>query len=89
VNYPKSEEAVEAAKAIRDLERMPIKRRRTALMLSIFLGWAGVDRFYLGYWGSGFAKLLTFDGFYMWWILDIGRILTNKLPAATGRQLER
>lgn len=87
--YPKSDEAVEAAKAIRELERMPIKRRTTALILSIFLGWAGVDRFYLGYWGSGVAKLLTFGGIYVWWILDIIRILANKLPAANGMQLER
>jgi tetratricopeptide (TPR) repeat protein len=87
--YPKSDEAIDAAKAIRELEGMSMKRRTTALILSIFLGWAGVDRFYLGYWGSGVAKLLTFGGIYVWWILDIIRILTNKLPAANGMQLER
>jgi tetratricopeptide (TPR) repeat protein len=87
--YPRSDEAVEAAKAIRELERMPMKRRTTALILSIFLGWAGVDRFYLGYWGSGVVKLLTFGGFYVWWIIDIIRILANKLPAANGLRLER
>jgi hypothetical protein len=88
VEYPKSDEAVEAAKAIRELERMPMKRRTTALILSTFLGWAGVDRFYLGYWGAGVAKLLTVGGIYVWWILDIIRILANKLPAANGMQLE-
>jgi tetratricopeptide (TPR) repeat protein len=87
--YPSSEEAVEAARAIREMERMPVKRRTTALILSIFLGWAGIDRFYLGYWGSGAAKLLTAGGFYVWWIIDIVRILANKLPAANGMQLER
>jgi TM2 domain-containing membrane protein YozV len=38
------------AKVIREMERILMKRRTTALILSIFLGWAGVDRFYLGYW---------------------------------------
>lgn len=87
--HPKSDEAVEAAKAIRELERMPMKRRTTALILSIFLGWAGADRFYLGYWGAGAVKLLTFGGVYVWWLIDILRILANKLPAANGMQLER
>jgi tetratricopeptide (TPR) repeat protein len=87
--YPKSDEAVEAAKAIRELERMPVKRRTTALILSVFLGWAGVDRFYLGYWGAGALKLLTAGGIYVWWVIDIIRILVNKLPAANGMQLER
>lgn len=86
--HPKSEEAVEAAKAIRELERMPLKRRMTALILSIFLGWAGVDRFYLGYWGAGVVKLLSFGGIYVWWIVDIVRILANKLPAANGMRLQ-
>jgi hypothetical protein len=35
------------------------------------------------------AKLLTVGGIYVWWILDIIRILANKLPAANGMQLER
>lgn len=89
VEYPESDQAVEAAKAIRELERMSIKHRTTALVLSVFLGWAGIDRFYLGYWGAGAVKLLTVGGFYVWWIIDIIRILADKLPAANGMRLRK
>ena len=31
----------------------------TAVLLSLFVGWLGIDRFYLGYTGLGIVKLLT------------------------------
>ena len=42
-----------------------------ALLLSIFLGTLGIDRFYLGKIGTGILKLITFGGFGIWWIIDI------------------
>ena len=40
-------------------------------MLSYFLGWVGADRFYLGQYWLGHAKLLTFGGCSVWWIIDL------------------
>lgn len=63
------------------------RRWKTALLLSIFLGYLGIDRFYLGYVEKGILKLLTCGGFYVWWIMDIMRIATNSLRDAEGKKL--
>ncbi len=65
------------------------KEYLTALLLSIFLGGLGVDRFYLGYTGLGVAKLLTLGGCGIWSIIDIISIATGKMPDAEGRPLAR
>jgi TM2 domain-containing membrane protein YozV len=60
-----------------------------ALLLSIFVGTLGIDRFYLGYTGLGILKLLTAGGCGIWWIIDIIMIATDKLPDAKGRPLAK
>lgn len=45
------------------------------LIISIFFGSLGVDRFALGDIGIGIGKLLTCGGFYIWWIVDIFHIM--------------
>lgn len=48
-----------------------IKNPTTALILSIFLGTLGVDRFYIGHVGLGVAKLLlAWLTFGIWTIID-------------------
>lgn len=42
----------------------------TALLLSIFLGGYGIDRFYIGDTGMGIGKLLTCGGIGIWAIID-------------------
>lgn len=46
-----------------------------ALILSILIGYLGVDRFYIGDTGMGIGKLLTCGGLYIWWIVDIFLIM--------------
>ena len=59
----------------------------TALLLSIFLGSFGIDRFYVGQIGLGILKLLTCGGFYVWWLVDIILIATRNFRDSNGRPL--
>ena len=59
----------------------------TALILSLFVGWLGVDRFYLGQVGLGIVKLVTGGGCGIWWLIDVILIAVRKLNDANGRPL--
>lgn len=49
---------------------VPLKSPTTALILSIFLGCYGIDRFFIGDTGMGVGKLLTCGGLGIWAIVD-------------------
>jgi hypothetical protein len=59
----------------------------TALLLSIFLGGIGVDRFYLGYTGLGILKLVTLGGCGIWSLIDLVLIAMRNMPDAEGNPL--
>lgn len=56
----------------------------TAFLLSIFVGYLGIDRFYIGDPLKGLLKLFTAGGFGIWWIIDI--LHFNKLRTSKPQQ---
>lgn len=53
------------------LSMITFKSPMTMLLISIFLGGLGVDRFMLGQTGAGIGKLITCGGCGIWWLIDL------------------
>ncbi|MFI5782191.1 NINE protein [Nocardia sp. NPDC051570] len=68
------------------------KSKLVAGLLQIFLGWAGVGRFYLGYPSIGVAQLvvsvLTCGVGHIWGIIDGVLMLTGKVRDPNGFPLQ-
>ena len=47
------------------------------LIMSIFFGGIGVDRFIMGKIGTGILKLITLGGLGLWWLIDLILIATK------------
>ncbi|NBQ93351.1 MAG: NINE protein [Micrococcales bacterium] len=66
----------------------------TTLLLSIFVGTLGIDRFYTGQTGLGIGKLLVtvftcgYGGF-VWWLIDVVLIVNGSYRDKQGRPLVR
>jgi hypothetical protein len=77
-----------AQRQVKKAMRQPVietdKDQLVALILCIMIGWMGVHRMYLGYYGIGIIQLLTFGGCGIWAFLDMIRILTGDLQPKQG-----
>lgn len=56
----------------------------TVLLLSVFTGMFGLDRFYLGYYGMGLLKACTLGGFFIGQLVDIILIALQIVRPADG-----
>jgi TM2 domain-containing membrane protein YozV len=52
------------------IQMLQFKDPTTSLIISLFGGSLGIDRFYIGDTGLGIAKLLTCGGLHIWTIVD-------------------
>jgi len=61
--------------------KKPIVKRSyiVGLLLSIFLGFLGIDRFYVNHIGLGILKFFTVGGFGIWWFIDIINFATKNV----------
>lgn len=57
---------------------------QTAVLLSIFLGVFGIDRFYLGYVSIGILKMCTFGFMFIGYLIDMILIITQTLKPSDG-----
>ncbi|OGT08592.1 MAG: hypothetical protein A2X78_04245 [Gammaproteobacteria bacterium GWE2_37_16] len=56
------------------MAKKPTKKRVNwllVLLMSVFFGSIGVDRFIMGHIGLGILKLITIGGFGVWWLVDV------------------
>jgi len=63
------------------------KERNTALILSFFLGWLGLHRFYVGKIGTGILMAFTMGGFGFWNLIDFIKLWQGKFADSNGRLL--
>lgn len=60
----------------------------TTLLLSLFLGSLGIDRFYVGKIGTGILKLITLGGCGVWTLIDIIMIVTGNFKDKDGNEIK-
>jgi TM2 domain-containing membrane protein YozV len=65
-----------------------LSRWTILLLLSVFLGPLGVDRFYVGKTGTGILKLLTLGGCGIWHLIDLIMLIAGKFKDKDGNYIK-
>jgi len=66
-------------------DKVEYKNRILALLFGMFLGFLGVDRFYLGKYKTGVLKAITFGGLGLWWFFDNAALLFDAFCYSLGK----
>ena len=70
------------------IKKFPKQRHFLAVFFISFMwGIYGIDRMYLGKWLTGLLKLLTFGGFGLWLVIDLGLIINGTMRDKFGRPM--
>lgn len=64
------------------------KSWRVAFVLSLFLGFLGADRFYIGRYTSAVLKMLSLGALGIWWLSDLILIASDWRRDANGQPLK-
>lgn len=54
---------------------------------SLIWGFLGVDRFYMGKYGTGFLKLITLGGFGFWAMADFSSVVSGRMRDREGNKM--
>ena len=66
----------------------PTQRHFLAVFfISLMWGILGVDRMYLGKWGTGLLKLVTVGGFGLWLVADLSSIMNGTMRDSHGQPM--
>lgn len=70
------------------VSKIPRQRHFLAVFFISFMwGTFGVDRMYLGKWGTGILKLVSLGGFGLWTIVDLILIMGGTMRDKQGREM--
>ena len=86
--YPPSPQATPPAAPAPGIPNTPTKSFIATWLFAWLLGVFGVDRFYLGKFGTGILKLVTFGGLGIWVLVDLIMVLAGATRDKLGRPLD-
>lgn len=67
-------------------EQKPVQSKTTMILICLFLGGLGIHRLMMGY-SNWWLMLITLGGCYVWWLIDLIKIITGSMKMADGRDL--